>query len=204
MWISVIGATVLIVLGVILFAPWRVICRWSGSLFEVRIRFLGASLRIWKRDIFGRPKVMAGDRSDEFGRARAHWVAGFIERVQTLVDNQDTLLEVGLLLVRLARRFHESWHLEVGKIEIILGLGNPAHTGMALGGLMACAGILEARWPKLRVSGFANFDEATLYSRGEVVFRIRARGVVWSIAQMLAFAPWRGILKLRRDLAYQQ
>lgn len=202
MWFGIIAAFVLVVLLVLLLAPWRVVCRWNGGLVELYVRFLGMSFTFWKGNIFERsepePKRRSA-RSDKDDRAS---VSEFIDRIQALIDHRDVLVHTGRLLLQFARRLSGWWHLDHSRIEVVFGLGNPAHTGMALGALSALGGIIGAQWPMMQFAAHPDFDNATLLSRGEVIFRIRAWDPVWDILCALVKAPWRGLWKLKRDLVY--
>lgn len=203
MWIIITGAIASLMALIMLFAPWRVIGRWNGGHLELSLRFLGMTFTLWKRDIFAHPVRVTKNSEARAERVNDKPIAQLIDHIQALIDNRETLLHAGRLLLRLARKFSGWWHLEESRIDITIGLGNPAHTGVAIGALSAIGGIIGSRWPKLRIQGLANFDSLTLHSRGEVIVRIRAWDPVWDIIKIVAAAPWRGLWKLRRELAYQ-
>ncbi len=197
MWFIAISSTALSLLLIVLFAPWRVVCRWDGGNVNIRLRFLGMSVPIWKRNVFDRARHRA--ESD-----KGNWASELVDRIEAVIDHKDTLMESGRIAVRLARRFAGWWHLEASRVEITLGLGNPAHTGMALGALSAFAGTIAGRWPHIQIYARANFDSLVLSSRGEVIIKIRAWDPVWDIIRTLPSVPWRGLWKLKRSVAYQQ
>lgn len=204
MWISIIGVIALLLIPTVLFAPVRVIGSWNGGLLELRLRFLGFTYMVWRRNIFDRPKPQSRGRIQGAEPQGSDRVIDFVDRIEALIGHRDVLMRSGRLLMQLAREFSGWWHLEESHIDITFGLGNPAHTGMALGAISTFGGMLQARWPKLRIIGHANFDTMTLTSRGEVIFRIRMWDPVLDITQKLVRAPWLGLRKLKRDLAYQE
>jgi hypothetical protein len=197
MWFIIISLALLLLLTVLLFAPWRVVCQWDGGSVVIRLRFLGIAFPIWRNNVFARSKPAADSR-------KTRWVTELVERLEAVFDHRDTLVESGRVAMHLARRFAGWWHLEASRVEITLGLGNPAHTGMALGALSAVAGMIAGKWPQVHIYGRANFDSRALSSRGEVIIRIRAWDPVWDIIRTLPSVPWRGLLKLKRKIAYQQ
>ena len=203
MWLNVFGTIVLLVILILLVAPWRILCHWSGGLVDIRIRFLGLSLSVWKRNVFERPEPRARERDTSEGTHRGDLLFEAVDRIQALINDRDILVRSGRVALRLARRFRGWWHLEKGMIELTVGLGNPAYTGLAVGALSACGGMIEARWPQVHVASYANFEMTTLHSRGEVIFRIRAWDPVRDFIRFLATLPWRGLWKMKKDCAYQ-
>jgi hypothetical protein len=204
MWISLTGLVIILLFVTLLLVRWRVICTWSGGLVEVRLRFLGLSRKIWSVDLFEHTAVdqARGFQHEQFEKLGS-LLGKVVDRIEALLENREIIVRAGQEGLRLARRFRHWWRLDQGTIEFSFGLKNPAHTGITHGTVSALGGMLTARWPQIRVISLPNFDAPAFYTRGEVVFSIRAWDPVRDLIRFAAALPWRGLLKLKRNLAYQ-
>lgn len=204
MWISLTGFFIFLLLIVLLAVRWRVICTWSGGLVEVRLRFLGLSRRVWSVNLFEHTAIdkVRGLQDEQFEKL-GDILGRLVDRIEALIENREVVLRAGQAGLRLARRFRHWWRLDYGRIEISFGLKNPAHTGITHGTVSALSGIVAARWPQIHVVSRPDFDAPTFDSKGEVVFSIRAWDPLVDLLRFGATLPWRGLLKLKRNLAYQ-
>lgn len=189
----------LTLLAAILFSPLRVVLWYQSGVVRVRIRLWGMSVSVGSHDLFAREF----DQSDT-GRTKPD--TGFFRtmaKLESLTKNWSTIKQTKSVAMRLARRFWQWCHLEHGRIDITIGTGNPAYTGMIHGAIWALGGMITARWAQIRVYSHADFDTTAADLTGEVTFRIRLWDPLWDIIRLLATLPWRGLLKLRKDLAYR-
>lgn len=202
MWTILFGSLAVLVMAALLLMPIRIVLSWSGGLVQSRLRFLGASYRMWERDLFARAaRQEAGQRRDTT-KELDDGLLLLAQNLLGMIDHRDTLMEAVRAILKLAGESRKWWRFEQGRIDVALGVGNPALTGMAHGALAALGGILTARWPQLTVSSNPDFQRWTFASSGELIFRARAWDVLWHVLCLVATLPWRNLWKMKRDLAY--
>lgn len=203
MWISLTGLVILLLLIVLLVVRWRVICTWSGGLVEVRLRFLGLSRRVWMVDLFTHTAIDKSQGLQDEQLEKLGAILGrIVDHIEALIENREVVVRAGEAGLRLARRFRHWWRLDHGMIELSFGMKNPAHTGIAHGTVSALGGMVAARWPQIHVVSLPDFDSPAFDSKGEIVFSIRAWDPLIDLIRFGATMPWRGLLRLKRNLAY--
>ncbi len=204
MWISLTGLVILLLLIVLLAVRWRVICTWSGGLVEVRLRFLGLSRKVWSVDLFKHSAIDKAQGLQEEELEKLGAILGrLVDRIEALIEHREVVVRAGRAGLRLARRFRHWWRIDRGMIELSFGLKNPAHTGITHCTVSALGGMVAARWPQIHVISLPDFDKPMFDSRGEIVFSIRAWDPLKDLIRFGATLPWRGLVKLKRNLAYQ-
>ncbi len=201
MWLIWLAAFALIIVALLL-APMRVVIGWSGWLVQVRLRYLGMSLQVWTRNLLERSPKHTKRRERAPDRDFGSMIEKLIDGLDTLVSNRETLEESARSALRLLHRFGRMLQLERGQIDIKIGMANPAYTGVANGMLWALSGMVQARWPQLFIRSLPDFDSTALDCSGEIVVRFRVWQPVWESLRFLATLPWRGLRKMKKDLAY--
>lgn len=113
--------------------------------------------------------------------------------------HRQTLLNVAREALDLTRRLVRSWRLKSGELELQVGTGDPASTGMIYGGLAAAIGVFSRHWPQVQVDCQARFDKRIMELDGRLVFRSRPVILVGHLMRSAIRLPWRGLWQLRRD-----
>lgn len=201
MWLIWLAAFALVIVALLL-APMRVVVGWSGWLVEVHLRYLGMSFRVWTRNLLEQPTKHSKRRERAPDRDFGSMIEKLIDALDAMITNRDTLVESARSAISLLHRFGRMLRLEGGQIDIKIGMANPAHTGVANGMLWALSGIVQARWPQLFIRSLPDFDSTALACNGEIVLRFRVWQPVWETLRFLATMPWRGLRKMKKDLAY--
>jgi hypothetical protein len=208
--LAAISAGIVLIGLVLLLSPFRLRGQYSdgGGLFAVRylgvevsfqlpagiwtVRLLG--LRLWtgrsvpSRD--GKPRVRRKPKPKtrlDLGR-----------RVALLRSHSPVVRRASLTLGRLLGRLAAAWHLEDGYVELTLGTGNPAHTGMMAGYAQAIRHGLRRLWPLIRVDFTPVFNERVVRFQAGLMLRIIPLRPVYDIMRAVGSLPWRGLWKLKR------
>jgi hypothetical protein len=217
---SILTLTALIVFTItmiLLLAPVRLRFRADAGRQSASLRFLGIEFRVgypegyWvlsflgfelrqgsiispdrKRPVAGKKKPATKSRQTAFGNL-----------AQLLWEHGPTLRRTLYLTVRLLGRLLRSWRFESGRVTLVFGVGDPAHTGMLSGYFYAMRGCLTHFLPALDINIQPNFNQRALQLTGALTLRIIPLRPIRHILQTLGTIPWRGLWKLKRAQAAQ-
>lgn len=202
MWQAFVIGSLALIAGLVLLGPKQLIVVWADTDFRVELRILRIKFPLWKGDLRARAKA-AEHPGSRGTRNLDMMIRRFAQRERSLADDKDDVSQAIRSALRLARRFRHWLSLESGRIELVIGLPNPAQTGMVHGALSALSGMLMAKWPRLVMQSVPNFDGSSLGSHGELIFRVYVWRVLWHSISFLATTPWPKLWKLKRSLAYR-
>jgi hypothetical protein len=103
-----------------------------------------------------------------------------------------------LIVVRLVGRLLRSWRFQEGHLEMVIGLGDPARTGMATGLFYAVQPALRQRLPRFGISLIPDFHQPTMRVEGDLTLRLLPIEPLRHLVYSLGTLPWRGLWKLRK------
>jgi hypothetical protein len=119
-------------------------------------------------------------------------------RARTAWDFRLVLRRALLVAVRLVGRLIRSFRFQGGHLEITMGTGDPAKTGMLTGLYYAVQPQLRQRFPRLMLAWRPDFDRSIFGVDGEFKWRLIPVEPVYHLLRALATLPWRGLWKLRK------
>ena len=223
-WLTVTILVSLAALAFVLLAPVRVRLLLAPDRKQISLLYLGFEItwdqRARRTDLlffglqFGShtrhspisPEIAASPVSERDERVPASQNASpsFPRRVRLLWSSRLTLRRATVVLARLLGRLWRSWRLESGRVNLVLGLSDPALTGFATGLFWTLRPVIRRRWPMLAVNCTPVFDPGAGSAFGanvDLVYRIVPFEPIWALVRAVSSLPWRSLVRLRRAWA---
>ncbi len=109
-----------------------------------------------------------------------------------------TLRRTLYIALRFVGRIIRSFRLQEGRVAMVVGLSDPARTGMMTGLWFAIQPAVRQRFRHVKVTLTPDFNRSIMRVDGFFRFRLIPVEPVWHLVRALGTLPWRGLWKLRK------
>ncbi len=117
-----------------------------------------------------------------------------------LWEHRPLLRRVLIQMARLVGRLIRSWRLDHAKLAFVMGLDNPASTGVAAGCIYAALPSLQMSLPRWQIAFVPEFTRAHVAVDADIALRLIPLEPLYQILRTLGTLPWRGLWKLKTAL----
>ncbi|GAB4316278.1 MAG: hypothetical protein Kow0074_04260 [Candidatus Zixiibacteriota bacterium] len=167
---------------------------------ESKIRLAGVTVATSKvRERVPKEKKEKTPLSDLLKRLR-HPGPERLRRRRVLWAHRPLLRRVTIDVVKLVGRILRAFRMDHGKLALVLGLGNPAKTGIAAGCIYAALPSLQMGLPRWQITFVPEFTRAQMALDADIALRLIPLKPLYEIMRTLGTLPWRRLWKLRAAL----
>ncbi|MBD3298569.1 MAG: DUF2953 domain-containing protein [candidate division Zixibacteria bacterium] len=122
------------------------------------------------------------------------------EKGRILWEHRPLLRRVLIHMAKLVGRLIRAWRLDHAKLALVMGLDNPASTGIAAGCIYAALPSLQMSLPRWRIAFVPEFTRAHVAVDADIALRLIPLEPLYQIIRTLGTLPWRGLWKLKAAL----
>lgn len=122
------------------------------------------------------------------------------EKGRILWEHRPLLRRVLIKMAKLVGRLIRAWRLDHAKLVLVMGLDNPASTGIAAGCIYAALPSLQMSLPRWQIAFVPEFTQAHVAVDADIALRLIPLEPLYQIIRTLGTLPWRGLWKLKAAL----